>query len=250
MWHWHDDRRSADYRPTVISENLMRPGTFVFMGVKRPASGFDPHWVLAAFDRLLPVYRYVMARDAATPTLEPPRPFLFTPQRAAGDAQSTRASTRARMFDVNLRHRVLQTTLCDELAATLGPDKISEEAAIGGFRADIVTREDSGYVLYEIKTGGTVPACLREALGQLLEYGFWPEAMAPVRLVVSGEPEIDDDARVYIARLNTAAFPAKIEYKTIKLPRQGQRCATTILCIARLSQEETPNQDCKRPYIA
>lgn len=106
--------------------------------------------------------------------------------------------------------------LCDELTATLGAHRVSEEAIIGGFRADIVTLEDGGLVIYEIKTGGTVRACLREALGQLLDYGFWPEAMAPIRLVVCGEVRSSEEAQAYIAQLN-GAFPATIAYRAIRL---------------------------------
>jgi hypothetical protein len=40
---------------------------------------------------------------------------------------------------------------------------------------DVVVKMKNEYWFYEIKTALTPRACLREATGQLLEYGFGPE---------------------------------------------------------------------------
>ena len=68
----------------------------------------------------------------------------------------------------------------------------------------------------EIKTGATVRSCLREALGQLLEYALWPGATKPARLVVVGTPPLEGDAIPYIEKLNKA-FPVSVAYRQVSL---------------------------------
>ena len=71
---------------------------------------------------------------------------------------------------------------------------------IGG-RVDLVAERGSELVFYEIKVGGSARACIRESLGQLLEYGFWPGAAQPNELVVAGEPPLDNAAKNYLHTL-------------------------------------------------
>ncbi len=72
------------------------------------------------------------------------------------------------------------------------------------------------YWFYEIKTALTPRACLREAIGQLLEYGFWPGAQEPARFIVVGESPIDGDAQEYLRRLRKR-FSLPIEYEAIAI---------------------------------
>ena len=55
---------------------------------------------------------------------------------------------------------------------------------------------------------------MRQAIGQLLEYGFWPESLKPSRLVVCGEPAADAETMTYLAVIN-ARFPAPVEYRQV-----------------------------------
>lgn len=51
---------------------------------------------------------------------------------------------------------------------------------------DVVVRRRKTYWFYEIKTADSPRACLREAIGQLLEYAFWPGTQEAMRLIVVG----------------------------------------------------------------
>src|SRR5262245_60759369 len=66
---------------------------------------------------------------------------------------------------------------------------------------DAVVRVDGGYWFFEIKTGLSARGCLRQEVGQLLEYAFWPGAQEAQRLMVVGEAAFDDEAREYRRRL-------------------------------------------------
>lgn len=79
---------------------------------------------------------------------------------------------------------------------------------------DIVVKMKDEYWFYEIKIALTSRACLREAIGQLLEYGLWPGAQEPSRFIVVGESPIDKDGEEYLSRLRNR-FSLPIEYEGI-----------------------------------
>ena len=54
--------------------------------------------------------------------------------------------------------------------------------------------------------------CIRQAIGQLLEYSYWPGSNQADRLIVVGEPELDSDAREYLEMLRNE-FGLPIHYQ-------------------------------------
>jgi hypothetical protein len=73
-----------------------------------------------------------------------------------------------------------------------------------------------GYWVYEIKTAGSARLCVREAVGQLLEYALWTGAPKTTKLVVVGESPLDLSTKDYLRRLNRK-FPIPINYEQIAL---------------------------------
>ena len=67
---------------------------------------------------------------------------------------------------------------------------------------------------YEIKIGGSARSCIRQALGQLMEYGFWPGAARPAKLFVVGEPSLDGKAEDYLQSLREE-FKIPIYYRQV-----------------------------------
>ena len=60
-----------------------------------------------------------------------------------------------------------------QLASQYGKDNVGAENASGiGTRIDVLVRRGNEYWFYEIKTAQSPRACLRQAVGQLLEYAF------------------------------------------------------------------------------
>src|SRR5207247_2102233 len=58
MWHYKDGKRSHDYAPAPIRDNLVREGIFVFLGKLQPSNYIDYELILDDFDRLLEVYKF------------------------------------------------------------------------------------------------------------------------------------------------------------------------------------------------
>ena len=118
-------------------------------------------------------------------------------------------------LDLDLRHNRLQEALYQRLASKYGKDNVRTEQPSGvGTLIDIVVKMKNEYWFYEIKTALTPRACLREAIGQLLEYGFWPGAQEPTQFIVVGESPIDEDGQEYLRRLRKRLSLA-IEYEAI-----------------------------------
>jgi len=58
--------------------------------------------------------------------------------------------------------------------------------------------------------------CIREAVGQLLEYCLWPGGVQAQKLVVVGEMPLDPDAKTYLVALN-GKLSIPIEYRTVQV---------------------------------
>jgi hypothetical protein len=95
---------------------------------------------------------------------------------------ATTATLAERELNVSLRHNLLQAALTRRLIATFGVGNVGDEHASGlGTKIDVVLRHGKNeFWYYEIKTA-CPRACLREALGQVMEYAYWPGAREPAR---------------------------------------------------------------------
>lgn len=216
MWHYKENR-SSDYMPGPISSELVTEGCFVFLGKRQPADNIDYDMILDDFDKLLPLYRYTENNNVSQPVTIPlDAPFTFK-SGCTVKASSTVATYTQKQLNVNLRHNELQQALYQHLVSQYGKENVGTEITSGvGTSVDVIVRRDNGYWFYEIKTSLSPRACLREAIGQLLEYAFWPGAQPAIRLVVAGESPIDKDCMEYLRRLNLR-FPLPIDYEQIAL---------------------------------
>ena len=216
MWHYDENGRSEDRPPGPIPSALVTEHVFVFMGNRQPPKKIDYESVLDDFDRLLPLYRYVESRGATAPVPLPKTGFSFK-AGAAKKVKTAKATLPEKELDLDLRHNLLQEILYQRLASNYGKDNVRTEQPSGvGTLIDIVVKMKDEYWFYEIKTALTARACLREGIGQLLEYGFWPGAQEPARFIVVGESALDKDGQDYLSRLRKR-FSLPIEYEAIAI---------------------------------
>jgi hypothetical protein len=108
--------------------------------------------------------------------------------------------------------------LITRLSTQFGKQNISSESSSGiSNKIDVILKNGSEYWFYEVKTGGTARACIREALGQLLEYSYWPGAQRASKLIVAGEPRLDEDAASYIASIRDIfSLPITYEQQSVE----------------------------------
>ena len=176
--------RSDIYTPTIITPEKVHEGVFIFMGTFAPLDQIDIDWILDDFDRLMPLYEYVEGTEKFPRTARRKKSaFSFTPGNAARKTQSS-YQRKAASVDKELRHTLIQNALFKYLESLHGEDNTSGEQNTGnGTLIDVAVRTKHGHEYYEIKTALSAQGCIRDALGQLMEYAFWPGAQEAQKLI-------------------------------------------------------------------
>jgi len=213
MWHFEGGQRSFEYMPSPIPWERVKSGVFIFLGRHRLAGPIDYQLVLSDMDCLLPLYRYVEGDQSISASRAPPvAKFNFKPGCSLKPT-ATVANSVQRQLDVSLRHNALQHALYDRLVSEFGePNVGTENFTALDTRIDVAVRRGDEYTFYEIKTALRARDCIREALGQLLEYAFWLGKQGVTRLIVVGEGPLDQEGKLYLAFLRSE-FALPIEYE-------------------------------------
>ncbi len=221
MWHYTEvgrsnERRSTDYMPTSITYELATKDVFVFLGKRQPFGRIDYKLMLDEMYRLLPLYQFVESEGNKLPfSSEIKATFEFRSGFTATKKSSAVITQSQREIDMNLRHNTLQEELCRKLSEKYGIENIGGENTSGiGNRVDVMVRQKDEYWFYEIKTSNSPRVCLRQAIGQLLEYAFWPGVQNATRLIVVGETALDEEGTKYLHTLKKR-FSLPIEYEQI-----------------------------------
>ncbi|MGO4413279.1 hypothetical protein AB4Z27_09995 [Cupriavidus sp. KB_39] len=132
---------------------------------------------------------------------------------------ATEANILPALRSIELRHNQVQDALFKLLTAQYGEDRVKTECptGTGGFADAIAKPLEGGCHLYEIKIGKNAADVVRQAMGQLLEYGFRAGGLEPTKLFAVGEPPLDNATNQYLARLR-CDFNLKIEYLQVQVP--------------------------------
>lgn len=167
---------------------------------------------------------------AATPVLTPkdaeffgeetegssPGVFVFRPGHQERDVEpvTIAASPKSK---ANRLHNDIQNKLYAHLKAVLGAKHVGTEIDTGsGTSIDLVTQLKGSTTFYEIKTGASVRASIRQALPQLLEYAFWPAHRRAVELIIVSHLPVTKAASRYVAFLRNE-FGLPIAYRQFDL---------------------------------
>lgn len=217
MWHWDAEGRSDDYMPSAIPTERIVNGVFVFLGLLNPIAKVDCDQILRDFDDLLPLYKYVESNGTAQPlVVVETSPFQFRHGCTVKKLRTT-AHKKDDPVDVSLRHNSLQLKLFELLVAEFGNKNVGTELPTGnGTRVDVVVEHPNEFWFYEIKTYHSPRACIRDAVGQLLEYSHWPNGIEAARLIVVGENPLDADGQQYLNTLKSL-YSLPIEYRQVEL---------------------------------
>ncbi|HDR9178379.1 TPA: hypothetical protein QDB23_005685 [Burkholderia vietnamiensis] len=216
MWHFCKGVRSESRPLAPLSHELFQTGIFVFMGALVPVDRMDLDRILRDFDLLLPLYTFVESGGNLSPDKNSPVAFNFRAGNRAKNSWAS-ASIPERQLSIELRHNALQAALYSELCTEYGCENVGTEICSGsGGRIDAVARSNGGYVFFEIKVGQSLQSCIREAIGQLLEYAYWPGAHSATELVIVGEAALDQESGRYIETLkNRLNLP--ISYRRLRV---------------------------------
>jgi hypothetical protein len=120
--------------------------------------------------------------DGAVPSADHPRSSSPKQnEKRQSEAARHRAAIAATTYDPT--HSKLQNALYDYLCKKNGRQSVHYEKSY----VDITSKTNNETCFYEIKTAPTVKGCIRDALGQLLEYAIYPSSTKADKLIVVGD---------------------------------------------------------------
>jgi hypothetical protein len=149
-----------------------------------------------------------------------PKEFAFRARPPAPGGGQTGTRKAMEGTDVTHIHDQMQQSLYDFLVAAHGPDKVSCEAVTSSGRpADVIVSLPEGYELFEIKTALAPRDCVREAMGQLLEYGYWPRSPDFKALWIVGPSPIDSETQEHLEGLRKRfGIPVGYRHQPVAAP--------------------------------
>lgn len=220
MWVWYNGKRSNIYDVKTISEDIIKQGAFIFIGKIVDVDSINIENILNLYDDLLNLYIEIES-DSSTELQNELKDsegtgvnFIFSNARRKLP-QSTSYTSVERQISVDARHTLIQEKLIKELIEKYGNSAVGIENNIGGKKIDVVLNlGNDEYIFYEVKTSNSAKSCIRQALGQLMEYSYFNCKRLADKIVVVGEYKADVDTKAYIEFLQKE-FSLPIDYKCI-----------------------------------
>lgn len=219
MWNYHEHHRSKTGRVIEISEDLLKLHTFIFIGKVIPINKIDFNEILKTYDELLTPYIFV-ENDNSTEVLdhlELGKSTTFNFEVKNRKLPKIRDYTiEEKSINLNIRHTLVQEKLYKILVDKYGYENVSLENRIGWKKIDIVLKVGKVIIFYEIKMNNSAKDCIRDAIGQLMEYAYWPNNKNADLLIVVGEEELDIDTSKYLKHLKDK-FNIPIQYESVTI---------------------------------
>ncbi|WP_282016088.1 hypothetical protein [Marinifilum flexuosum] len=175
----------------------------------------DPYFELPQSHPVIGLSRYNFShfKDDFVITLkkESQEPFSFSPDNDDENSEESEGVERTqhkrepKTIEITYLHKAISKQLTKVLKEKYGQLRVKAEhpSGIGANKVDIVVdSENEGLIFYEIKTYNAVKSSIREAIGQLFEYSFWPNVDNAKQLVILTQKHNDlDDVKTYFKHL-------------------------------------------------
>jgi hypothetical protein len=217
MW-CHTPINKTDPIPMCeIPSSFSRPHNFIFFGKLMSSKDINYDEILTTFDKMLPIYEYVLTVNKNIQKYSPKiNNFKYLKTNVKLPTSRTYTSTQI-AIDIDIRHSKIQEIIVNKLEKTYGNENVSQEHPIfGNHKIDIVVNDNGKHYFYEIKTASTPRECIRQALGQILDYCYWPGQKNADKLFIVGEQNIDIETQSYLNYINKN-LNISLEYISIKV---------------------------------
>lgn len=154
-------------------------------------------------DPAIPSFYYNLLNKTQDPNFskKTSRKFTFKPGHNPGKIETVTKSKGGKK-DKSLFHNKIQTNIFNILEKKHKKGNVGTENELGyQTKVDIVVKTKTSFIFYEIKTSQTAKAAIREAIGQIIEYAYWPDQKNAEKLVIVAPPSATDETKIYITRL-------------------------------------------------
>jgi hypothetical protein len=108
-----------------------------------------------------------------------------------------------RISEIEPLHSIVSNKLSKYLKGVFGRDNVRREHPTGNSstRIDIVVNGHNNIIFYEIKTYSSIITSIREAIGQLLEYSYFPNCEKANEMIIVSHMPIDENTKSYLINL-------------------------------------------------
>ncbi len=131
-----------------------------------------------------------------------PNPFKVRKGEPKDAGRNSEYERQPKMVEVRKRHQTIQRELYKFLSKQYGSNNVTWEFLTENrTQVDLVRKDQDKLIFYEIKTYPSIRVSIREALGQLLEYGHWMQRPEPIEFVIVTDIPINDKVQKYISAL-------------------------------------------------
>ncbi|MCY1532912.1 hypothetical protein D9M68_682090 [compost metagenome] len=130
----------------------------------------------------------------------------FNFETGSSEADLTSSGERIRKasrIELNYLHNELQSKFLKFLQDQFGKSNVRRECLTSGScRIDISRKIDGGFIFYELKVYNSPRQSIREAIGQLLDYCYFPNVRQAQELVLVTNKPPDQETQQYLQTLN------------------------------------------------
>lgn len=168
-------------------------------------------------------YHYQFIRDktltsSETKTKSRRRNFIFSPSSFGKNLKDRISKREKKAVQSKPVHDKIQKVLFDYLVKKYGVKNVGSETDTGLLtRIDIAVNSPKGIILYEVKSYASVMISIRIALGQLLEYAYYPNPIKNISsLIVVSHIPIDEVSKEYLKFLRSITS-LKIFYQSVNI---------------------------------
>lgn len=137
------------------------------------------------------------------------KPFQFRPGHKPGKT-STSGGYEGKSKDIDLAEKRMQTDIFNYLCTVHGKKNVGTEQLTGyGTAIDIVVKninkaDKTTFTFYELKVSDSPLKAIRNALGQLLEYCYFPKECRADCLIIVSHHKITNEMREYLDTLRNS----------------------------------------------
>lgn len=115
-------------------------------------------------------------------------------------AEEIESRSGSEKTEVQHLHNDLMRKLYYHLCLQYGEENVGTENHIGTKKIDIVVKTEGGYNIYEIKTDKDPRGCVREAMGQILDYAFFECEDFIHKMVIVGVTPETKEVKTYLTK--------------------------------------------------
>ncbi len=157
--------------------------------------------------------RYTLLYRESKPVENKPEGLSYSGKDAKEIQEGKQQSRQQKVVQCAQLHNHIQNILLVYLRDKYPSDKIELETGTGyGTNIDLIRESLEGRtIFYKVKTYPSAKSCIREALGQLLEYAYYPDRKMADELVIVSQAPVQQAERDYINHLRRE-FAMSVSY--------------------------------------